>query len=423
MKISLVTVSLEVKGGGPRQLLFLAKWLQEFGHKVTIYAYRYNPVICFPGLASSLDIRCVERVETDSKKKESHLASQDLLLGVKRQFFESRKLVQLIEDPGELLNPHDHVAARVAAQCKRRTGTPVVWMCNDPANWEQPGYRPSLPAPLQLAKNCLMGYLSKRAGREFDGIVVLDRRVKQIIEKFYHKPARLIRSGLDLGAFVKRLEGRNRIRERHGIGEDTFLVLWFGILEPRRRIEDVLEAIRTLSQTRNDIKFLIVGMESMTPGYARQLRQFVADHRLESVVAFAAGSVPEEEVADYFSACDVLVFPCENLSWGLTVFEAMACGRPVIVSRDCGASEVLEDGETALLVPHRNPESIRRAVLAVVDHPDFREKISRQGLAYVQHNMSWERYAREMLEFFEEVHNRRGPAVWPEESKRGMVGK
>jgi len=403
MRISLLAVDLVINGGGPRQLLYLAKWLQEFGHQVTVYAYRYNPARCYPNLTTSLDIRCVERLDPRWRQEKGHVPSHSLLLGVKRQFYESWRLSRLIRDPGDLLNPHDRIAARVAVQWKRKTGAPVVWMCNDAANWEQPGYRPSLPSLLQGLKDRVLGYLDKRAARDFDDVVVLDHRVKQIIEDSYGHPARVIRSGLDLTAFGEREEGRWRIRERHRIPKNSFLVLWFGILEPRRRIEDVLEAMRMLHQERGDIRFLIVGLDAQAPEYAQQLRQFVSDHQLDSVVQFIPLSVPEEEVADYYSACDALVYPCENYAWGLSVFEAMACGRPVIVSRSCGAHEVLKDQQTALLVPPRDPQAIRDAVKALADHAEFHQKICRQGQAYVQQHMSWERYAREMLEAFEQV--------------------
>lgn len=406
MKISLLTVDLVINGGGPRQLLYLAGWLQKFGHQVTVYAYRYNPARCYPNLTASLDIRCVERLDPEWRQDKGHIPSHNLLLGAKRRFYESWRLSRLIQDPGDLLNPHDRIAARAAVQWKHKTGAPVVWMCNDAANWERPGYRPTLPSLLQGVKDRMLGYLDRKAGRDFDGIVALDHPVKKIVEDFYQRPTRVIRSGLDLSAFHARPAGRSKIRQRNHIPEDAFLILWFGILEPRRRIEDVLEAMRTLRQEREDIRFLIVGMDAGAPKYARQLRQFVSEHGLESVVRFALGSVPEEEVADYYSAGDVLVYPCENYAWGLSVFEAMACGSPVIVSRSCGAHEVLEDQQTALLVPHRDPQAIRNAVRALADHTEFCQKISRQGQTYVQQHMSWESYARQMLEVFEQIrHN------------------
>lgn len=403
MKISLLILDLTFNGGAPRQLLLLAKWLQEFGHKVTVYAYRYNPSRCYPDLTTSLDIRCVERLAPDWVPPRTNLPHRRLFYAAKRHLYESRKLAHLIEDPGDLLNTHTRAANAAALYCKRKTGVPIVWMCNDARNWEQPGYRPYSPPWLQWPVNRVMGYVQKRIVRQIDQVVVLDEKVKRAIENFYHRPAQVIRSGIDTRAFGERPQGRAKIRQRHGIPSDSFLLLWLGILEPHRRIEDVLEAMRILRQHRDDVRFMIVGLGSVAPHYVRRLRQFVADHQLEKVVSFLLQSVPDEELPDYYSACDAYVYPCENQAWGIAVLEAMACGRPVIVSRAVGVEEVLKDGETALLVPGRNPGAIMRAVAELANIPDRRNKIARQGREHVQRHFSWEKYSLEMLRVFEQT--------------------
>ncbi len=421
----MLIVDLTFNGGAPRQLLLLAKWLQAFGHKVTIYAYRYNPSRCFPDLTTSLDIRCVDKIEPDWTPARVTLPHRRLFYAAKRHLYESRKLAQLIDDPGDLLNTHTRAANAAALYCKRKTGVPIVWMCNDARNWEHSGYRPYFPPLLQWPVDRVMGYLQKQIVREIDHIVVLDEKVKQVIENFYHRTAQVIRSGIDMRAFGERPECRSKIRERHGIPGDSFLLLWLGILEPHRRIEDVLEAMRRLRQHRDDVRFMIVGLDSVAPHYSQRLRQFVADHHLEGVVSFVFRSVPDEELPDYYSACDAYVYPCENQAWGIAVLEAMACGRPVIVSRAVGVEEVLEDGETALLVPGRNPEAIMRAAAELADHPDLRKKIARQGRQHVERNFSWEKYSAEMLKVFEQACGRkapREPAGFEREARSAEVG-
>ncbi|MDZ4260263.1 MAG: hypothetical protein U1A25_01235, partial [Candidatus Sungbacteria bacterium] len=69
-----------------------------------------------------------------------------------------------------------------------------------------------------------------------------------------------------------------------------------------------------------------------------------------------------------------------------------ASGCPVIVSKTAGASEVLTDGENALLVPPKNP--------------DLYEQLSRKGRLFVEQNISWRKYTEYMLKVFEEVIKR-----------------
>ena len=59
----------------------------------------------------------------------------------------------------------------------------------------------------------------------------------------------------------------------------------------------------------------------------------------------------QPRIVDYLSACDVLLLPSDQESFGLAALEAMACEVPVIASRVGGLPEVVTDGETGYLSP------------------------------------------------------------------------
>jgi glycosyltransferase involved in cell wall biosynthesis len=71
---------------------------------------------------------------------------------------------------------------------------------------------------------------------------------------------------------------------------------------------------------------------------------------------------------------------------------------PVIVSETAGASEVLEDKKTAMIVPPYSPESIAQAAEELVQNPTLYTNISRDGRSFVVKNISWEHYAAQLLE-------------------------
>jgi len=85
------------------------------------------------------------------------------------------------------------------------------------------------------------------------------------------------------------------------------------------------------------------------------------------------------------------------------VFEAMACGTPAVVSRGCGASEVLTDGVDALVVPPRDPEGFAAAVSRLMDDPSLCVRLGDAGRRFVEGNIRWELYAKNMLAEFERV--------------------
>jgi len=99
----------------------------------------------------------------------------------------------------------------------------------------------------------------------------------------------------------------------------------------------------------------------------------------------------------------VFVFPNHLQSWGLAVFEAMASGLPVVVSKSAGASEVLTDGENALLVNPKNPGEIAKAIQSLIDNPDLYRTLSKNGRDFVEQNISWVKYTDQMEDVFKRV--------------------
>lgn len=404
MKVVILISDLTASGGAPRQAMQLAHRLQTFGHDATIYAVRYCPENCFPEMAASLDIRAVERLSLAEVRKRTRGRHHALVSGAKRHLWESRRLADLVRDPCDILNPHVRGATRAAVACKRRTSTPVVWMCDDARNWEEPGYRSHYAPPVQWAFDRAMSWLEKPIVRQIDRIIALDHRVKRILKRHYGRPVEVIRSGLDASSFCARPHARSEIRARHSLSPNDFVLLWLGILEPHRRLEDALEALRLLHlRGRRNIRLLIAGAAEFAAAYACKLREIAERYRMSDFVRFHLSPVPESEMADYYSAADALVYLAENQCWGLGVFEALACDLPVIVSRACGAHEVLEDRRTAMLVAPRNAGDLADAIEDLAEMPELGQRLVREARERVLSQITWEAYSRNMLCAFEQV--------------------
>jgi len=418
MKVAILLSDLTANGGAPRQAMQLALGLQNLGHAATLYAVRYCPGNCYPELARSLDIRAVEEVSLAELRKRQARRHHGLAHGARRHFWENRQLARLVQEPYDLLNPHVRGATRAAVACKRSSGAPVVWMCDDARNWEQAGYRPYYSRAAQWAADRFMARVERPVVRAIDRIVVLDTRVKKILERFYHRPAEVVRSGVDLSAFQGQPQARREIRARHGIGENDFVLLWLGILEPHRRLEDVIEALRLLRMRGwTNIRFLIAGSAAFAPEYAKKLERLAASYALQDWVRFHCARVPESEMAGYYSAADALTYLAENQCWGLGVFEAIGCSLPVIVSRACGAHEVLEHRRTGMLVEPRDYDDLAHAVAELARDRSLGQAMARAARAVVLERLTWDAYVNNMVRVFERVISERAGAAAPAHSE------
>jgi glycosyltransferase involved in cell wall biosynthesis len=134
------------------------------------------------------------------------------------------------------------------------------------------------------------------------------------------------------------------IRRRFRIPTDGPVIGLFGRMDPSKGQLRLVEAL-ALSGTPYHV--LLCGGPTDGP-YADALRGTIARHGLANRVHFAG---PQDDLRPYYAACDLMTNLLDQAEgFGLTVVEAMACGKPVIAHRLGGPSETIVDGITGWLL-------------------------------------------------------------------------
>jgi glycosyltransferase involved in cell wall biosynthesis len=131
--------------------------------------------------------------------------------------------------------------------------------------------------------------------------------------------------------------------------------LFLGGLLWRKGVDLLLEAYRLAFTARDDVTLVVKDF-----GRAGPYRPQEAEERVRAMaadpagprVAFLRDRLADADLPRLYASCDCLVHPYRGEGYGLTVAEAMACGRPAIVPAG-GATADFCDEETALLVPSR----------------------------------------------------------------------
>lgn len=92
------------------------------------------------------------------------------------------------------------------------------------------------------------------------------------------------------------------------------------------------------------------------------------------------------------NACDLFVLPSLRESFGVVQIEAMACGKPVVATRNGGSEEVVISDKYGLLVEPTDPKVLTEKILTALDRKWDREAI----LAYAE-RYTWEKIAKEIM--------------------------
>jgi glycosyltransferase involved in cell wall biosynthesis len=151
---------------------------------------------------------------------------------------------------------------------------------------------------------------------------------------------------------------RQALRASFGIAEDAAVILFAGKLIPKKRPMDLVDAVAKLND--RSLHILFAGDGELRA----ELEAAVERHGIRATFA---GFMNQTQLPEAYSVSDVLVLPSDGReTWGLVVNEAMACGVPVIVSRDCGcAPDLVVDGENGFVVPCGDVTSLAARIAAI----------------------------------------------------------
>ncbi|HET9363817.1 MAG TPA: glycosyltransferase family 4 protein, partial [Candidatus Angelobacter sp.] len=357
MNIALIMHELLVEGGGERQCVSLARALTQQGHQVVLYTSAYDPVNCFPEVCKDITVVEVGRGFWPGLRNPAFL----------RGYLDMRHLARAVKQRHDVWNPHHWPAQWGAVWLKRKLGGAVLWMCNDVPNlYEKSRQRKSI-GMISAAVHRLYYLYDRAQNRKVDLTMFLSNWAESEFKAIYSRRTCVVRSGADPVRFSPG-GNRQKIRDRFGYKPDEFVLLWLGIFMPHRRLQDAIEAISRPVQSDAKVRLLLAGSGRSFPEYFSYLKDLAARLNVEDRVIFA-GKVEDDEVRDFYCACDAFLFPNENQTWGLAVLEAMACGSPVLVSKGAAVQEVLTDSENAILFPARDPDALAQRVDYLMNHP------------------------------------------------------
>ncbi len=191
-------------------------------------------------------------------------------------------------------------------------------------------------SPLKRAvKYMLYRFLLPR----FDAHLYVGRRNREYLRHYGVSESRLFFSShfVDNEWWAGRAKAADEIKMK--IKKEDAVFLFAGKFIPKKRVMDLLEAAAGVPEAR----VVLVGHGPLRG----ELEARAAKRDLAGRVEFA-GFKNQKELPAYLAAADCLVLPSDGTeTWGLIVNEAMACGKPAIVSEACGcAPDLIDEGET-----------------------------------------------------------------------------
>jgi len=179
------------------------------------------------------------------------------------------------------------------------------------------------------------------------------------------------------------------------------VVAYAGHFYPYNGADVLIEALARLPNVRG----LVIGGHPRDTADCERLRSLARAHGLADRVTFT-GLVPPAKVLDWLRRADVLVQPIKSSPYTryaspMKLFEYMAAAGAIVASDLPGWSDVLQNGETALLVPPDNVEAWSAAICALRRDSELRRKLGVHAREQVMAKYTWTVRAKRILAHLE----------------------
>ncbi|MBI3192850.1 MAG: glycosyltransferase, partial [Ignavibacteriae bacterium] len=261
----------------------------------------------------------------------------------------------------------------IAKLVKRGTQTKVLFICDNIVPHER---RPGDIAFTKYAFSAADYFIVQSKSVEKD----LNKRFPNSVYRFVPHPVYE-----NFGTPFPQEEARAmlNIKQKH-------ILLFFGYVRQYKGLDTLIEAFKLLTthySILTNYQLLIVGEFYDDE---QKYRQKVKELGLEPYISFVSEYVPNEEVAKYFSASDVVVLPYRSATQSGIVQIAYNFDKPVIATDVGGLSETVLHGRTGYIVPPENPRALADAIIKF--YGEHKQEEFSRNVQEEKKNYSWEHF-------------------------------
>ncbi len=199
--------------------------------------------------------------------------------------------------------------------------------------------------------------------------------------------------------FSKKSQWRKEIREKNRLDENDFVFGFSGRVSADKGCKELFTAFKKLSEEKENLKLFIAGPIDDKSGNDDEI--FTWAKNSDKVVF--TGQIENKEMCYQYSAMDVLVHPTYREGFGMVIQEAAALGCPVITTDIPGASEVLENGVSCLLVKPADWESLYEKMNEICEDHEKANKMGENARLFTEKHYERSIMLKNQAERYEEL--------------------
>lgn len=336
MNIAILTPTFCQFSGIDRVVELQANKLVEQGHDVNIY--------CLKAEMKSKKAKVIEIGMPEALWKQRLLRLFYFL-----NFNDVIVYSEFMEDY-DLVITHQYPMTLIASRAKKLSGVKYIYYNHGVTT---PELFSSLPERVYMK---LFNNQTNKSIKNADAVVSISKYLQEQLKKETGLDSEVEYDSIDTSRFKLGLNG-DLIRAKHNIYKENKVCLFVGRLSPHKGVDLLIEAFNIAQLDNPELRLVIVGKETFD-SYFKKLKKLAS--RIDKSKIIFAGFVPDEQLPEYYAACDVYVTGTQWEGYNMPMAEANACGKPCVAFDIGPHKEVLKQG---VLVPNKDTKKFAEEIL------------------------------------------------------------
>lgn len=250
----------------------------------------------------------------------------------------------------------------------------------------------------QFDAHAELGILQKYLQPYFNGLdgrIAVSNLCVESMDRYCKGNYRIIPNGVDTDKFSPACE------KIHKFNDGKLNIFFLSRLEPRNGLEYLIEAFAKIRTQRNDCRLIIGGGGPLMRHYLSLVPAGIRDdvHFLGEIL----GLRPQ-----YYATSDIFCFPTTRASFGITLLEAMAAGKPVVAFTLPAFRQVIKEPDEGMLCGAPDTNNLADALTGLLDDASLRRTMGIKARARAE-EFSWHNVCRQVIAYYEELLSKNTP--------------
>jgi glycosyltransferase involved in cell wall biosynthesis len=375
MKILQVTNSFKYawsSGGVARVAYDLSIGLTKRGHKVTVFSTD-------KGLCNKLDKNRAINVDGIETYYFDNLSNALAKTGIAIPFYAALSIGQRQKD-FDIIHIHEprRVMNILVYRYARKYNIPYVFQAHG-----------ALPPSKSFTKRIISWlfdcFFSRQFLRDASSVIALTAVEVEQYRAFGvpEEKINLIGNAINLDEYAN-LPCKGLFRKKLNIPENQKVVLFLGRINEIKGLDTLIKSFAGVSAEIDNVKLVIVGPDD---GYLGQVKELIETFKLKDKVTISGALYGSDKIEAYVDA-DVFVLPSRYETFPMSLLEAYACSKPVVVSAVGSMSDLVETGVTGILVKPQDVGDLSSAIVTLLKNDCKAKEMGLKGKSFVEENFT-----------------------------------